>query len=192
MEPIVRCAWVPMDKPLYVKYHDEEWGVPLHDDIRLFEAIILDGAQAGLSWWAVLNKRENYRKAFDGFQPEIIAAYGDEKVQELLLNPGIIRNRLKIQSAIKNAQAFLKVREEFGTFDKYIWQFVNGETKVNCWKSIKEVPASSEESDAMSKDMKKRGFTFVGTTILYAFMQASGLINDHTEDCFRYHTCRGK
>lgn len=187
MENINRCQWVPLDKPLYIQYHDEEWGVPLHDDQLLLEAIILDGAQAGLSWYTILNKRENYRAAYDLFNPEKVASYDDKKRAELLANPGIVRNRLKIDSSIDNARAFLKVRDEFGTFDKYIWSFVGGETKVNTWKSIKEVPPRSTESDAMSKDLKKRGFRFVGTTICYAFMQAVGMVNDHTVDCFRYH-----
>lgn len=187
MENINRCQWVPLDKPLYIQYHDEEWGVPLHDDQLLLEAIILDGAQAGLSWYTILNKRENYRAAYDLFNPEKVASYDDKKRAELLANPGIVRNRLKIDSSIDNARAFLKVRDEFGTFDKYIWSFVGGETKVNTWKSIKEVPPRSAESDAMSKDLKKRGFRFVGTTICYAFMQAVGMVNDHTVDCFRYH-----
>jgi DNA-3-methyladenine glycosylase I len=186
MEQVTRCSWVPLDKPMYVKYHDEEWGVPLHDDRLLFEAIVLDGAQAGLSWWAILNKRENYRAAYDNFQPEIVASYDESKVQELLQNPGIVRNRLKIQSSIKNAQVFLKIQKEFGTFDKYIWQFVGGKPKINSWKNIKEIPPRTEESDVMSKDLKKRGFTFVGSTICYAFMQAVGMVNDHTIDCFRY------
>lgn len=187
MEQINRCQWVPLDKPLYIRYHDEEWGVPLHDDQLLLEAIILDGAQAGLSWYTILNKRENYRTAYDSFNPEKIAAYDDKKRAELLANPGIVRNRLKIDSSIDNARAFLKVRDEFGTFDKYIWSFVGGETKVNTWKTIKEVPPRSAESDAMSKDLKKRGFRFVGSTICYAFMQAVGMVNDHTVDCFWYH-----
>ncbi|MGE5342168.1 MAG: DNA-3-methyladenine glycosylase I [Candidatus Omnitrophota bacterium] len=182
----IRCAWVPLDKPLYIKYHDEEWGVPVHDDRHLFEAIVLDGAQAGLSWWAVLNKRENYRNAYDNFHPEIVASYDEKKIQELLINPGIVRNQMKIRSSVKNAQAFLKIQEEFGTFDSYIWGFVGGKTKVNHRKSIKEVPPSTTESDTMSKDLKKRGFTFVGSTICYAFMQAVGMVNDHTIDCFRY------
>lgn len=187
MEQINRCQWVPLDKPLYIRYHDEEWGVPLHDDQLLLEAIILDGAQAGLSWYTILNKRENYRAAYDLFNPEKVASYDDKKRAELLANPGIVRNRLKIDSSIDNARAFLKVRDEFGTFDKYIWSFVGGETKVNTWKTIKEVPPRSTESDAMSKDLKKRGFRFVGSTICYAFMQAVGMVNDHTVDCFRYH-----
>ncbi|MCP4152499.1 MAG: DNA-3-methyladenine glycosylase I [bacterium] len=186
MTEIKRCQWAPQDKPLYVKYHDEEWGVPLHDDHRLFEAIILDGAQAGLSWWTILNRRENYRKAYDNFDPVKIAAYDENKIQELLQNKGIIRNKLKIRSSVTNAQACLKIIEEFGSLDKYLWGFVNGETIVNRWKSMKELPISSKESDAMSKDLKKRGFKFVGTTILYAFMQATGMFNDHTVDCFRY------
>jgi len=186
MDNKIRCAWVPIDKPLYVHYHDTEWGVPLHDDRLLFEAIVLDGAQAGLSWWAILNKRENYRKAYDDFDALKVASYDEKKSRELLENAGIVRNRLKIQSSISNAQAFLKVQEEFGTFDKYIWQFVDGKTKINAWKSIKEIPPRTAESDAMSKDLKKRGFNFVGSTICYAFMQAVGMVNDHTVDCSRY------
>jgi DNA-3-methyladenine glycosylase I len=185
MENKVRCEWVP-DDPLYTQYHDCEWGVPVHDDRLLLEAIILDGAQAGLSWITILRKRENYRKAFDNFKPEIVARYGEEKILELLSNAGIVRNRRKIESSITNTQAFLEIQKEFGTFDKYLWQFVGGKTIVNKWKSIKEVPATSPESDAMSKDLKKRGFKFVGSTICYAFMQAVGMVNDHTMDCFRY------
>ncbi len=181
-----RCQWAPLDKSLYVKYHDEEWGVPLHDDSLLFEAIVLDGAQAGLSWWTILNKRENYRKAYDFFDAQKIARYDAQKVRELLENPGIVRNRQKIASSIGNARAFLEVQDAFGTFDTYIWQFVDGRTKVNCWKSMAELPATSKESDAMSKDLKKRGFKFVGSTICYAFMQAAGMVNDHMTDCFRY------
>ena len=186
---IKRCEWCG-DDPLYVKYHDEEWGVPVHDDRKHFEMIILDGAQAGLSWITVLRKRENYRKAFDNFNPEIVAGYGEKKIEELLNNPGIIRNKLKIKSAITNAQAFLKIQKEFGSFDKYIWQFVGGKPIVNKWKSIKELPATSKESDAMSKDLKKRGFKFVGSTICYAYMQAAGMVNDHIVSCFRYKEVR--
>ncbi|MCP4217115.1 MAG: DNA-3-methyladenine glycosylase I [bacterium] len=185
----IRCTWALLDKPLYVKYHDEEWGIPLHDDCRLFEAVILDGAQAGLSWYTILRKRENYRKAYADFDIEKIASYGADKVKELLANAGIVRNKLKINSSIKNAQACLKIIEEFGSFDKYIWGFTDGKTIVNKWKCMEEMPATSPESDAMSKDMKKRGFSFVGSTILYAFMQAAGLVNDHTIDCFRYSQC---
>jgi DNA-3-methyladenine glycosylase I len=169
-----------------VKYHDEEWGVPLHDDRRLFESLILDGAQAGLSWITILRRRENYRKAYDNFDAEKVARYGQEKLAELLNNPGIIRNRRKIEASIHNARLFLDIREEFGSFDTYLWQFVGGKPKINCWKSDSEVPATSPESDALSKDLKKRGFKFAGSTICYAFMQAAGLVNDHTTDCFRY------
>ncbi len=180
-----RCEWCGTD-PLYVKYHDKEWGVPVHDDNKHFEMIILDGAQAGLSWLTVLRKRENYRKAFDKFNPKKVAKYDEKKIAELLENPGIIRNKLKVKSAVTNAQAFLKVQKEFGSFDKYIWQFVNYKTIVNKWKSLKELPATSKESDAMSKELKKRGFKFVGSTICYAYMQAAGMVNDHIKSCFRY------
>ena len=182
---IARCEWCGTD-PLYVKYHDEEWGVPVHDDNKHFEMIILDGAQAGLSWLTVLRKRENYRKAFDKFNPKKVAKYDEKKIEVLLNNPGIIRNKLKVRSAITNAQVFLKVQKEFGSFDEYIWQFVGGKPIVNKWKSLKELPATSKESDAMSKDLKKRGFKFVGSTICYAYMQAAGMVNDHVVNCFRY------
>jgi DNA-3-methyladenine glycosylase I len=185
MNEIKRCNWSVND-PLYIKYHDKEWGVPIHNDRKLFEMIILDGAQAGLSWLTILKKRENYRKAFDNFDPKKVALYDRRKVAQLLKNDGIVRNKLKIESAITNAQAFLKVKDEFGTFDKYIWKFVNAKTKLNSWKTLKEIPAFTKESDAMSKDLKMRGFKFVGSTICYAFMQAAGLVNDHTIDCFRY------
>lgn len=181
----VRCKWAG-DDPLYCEYHDTEWGVPLHDDQMLFEFLILEGAQAGLSWITILRKRENYRKAFDNFDPNIIINYNDEKVAELLQNEGIIRNRLKINATITNAKAFLEVQKEFGTFDKYIWNFTKGKTIVNKWKNLSEVPTSTPEAVAMSKDLKKRGFKFVGPTICYAFMQATGMVNDHTTDCFRY------
>jgi DNA-3-methyladenine glycosylase I len=180
----VRCAWASGE--LSVRYHDEEWGVPVHDDRTLFEFLILEGAQAGLSWNTILNKRENYRKAFDGFDPERIASYDRRKVDRLLQDPGIVRNKLKIASTIANSQAFLRVQEEFGSFDHYIWQFVGGKPRVNSPKSMKQVPARTPESDAMSKDLKKRGFNFVGSTICYAFMQAVGIVNDHVVDCFRY------
>lgn len=180
-----RCKWAGND-PLYCEYHDNEWGVPLHDDQTLFEFLILEGAQAGLSWITILRKRENYRKAFDNFDPKIIINYTDEKVAELLQNEGIIRNRLKINAAITNAKAFLNVQKEFGSFDKYIWSFTKGTTIVNKWKNLSEVPTSTPEAEAMSKDLKKRGFKFVGPTICYAFMQATGMVNDHTTDCFRY------
>ena len=182
---INRCGWSISD-PLMIDYHDNEWGVPVHDDRKHFEMIVLDGAQAGLSWQTVLKKREAYREAFDNFDFRKVARYNDKKVKELLNNPGIIRNRLKVGSAIKNANAFLEVRKEFGTFDKYIWQFVDHSTIHNTWKSLKELPAKTSESDMMSKDMKKRGFNFVGSTICYAYMQAAGMVNDHTIECFRH------
>ncbi|WP_342753460.1 DNA-3-methyladenine glycosylase I [Paralabilibaculum antarcticum] len=182
---ICRCKWAGED-PLYCDYHDNEWGFPLHDDLMLFEFLILEGAQAGLSWITILRKRENYRKAFDNLDPNVIVNYTQEKVDELLLNEGIIRNKLKINSAIKNAKAFLEVQKEFGSFDRYIWSFTKGKTIQNSWKDLSEVPASTPESELMSKDLKKRGFKFVGPTICYAFMQATGMVNDHTIDCFRY------
>jgi DNA-3-methyladenine glycosylase I len=169
-----------------ITYHDEVWGVPQHDDQLLFEFLILEGAQAGLSWNTILNKREKYRAAFDDFDPVAISQYGDAKVQSLLADAGIVRNRLKIASAIGNARAFLAVVEEFGSFDSYIWGFVGGSTKTNNWQSMAEIPATTAESDAMSKDLKKRGFKFVGTTICYAYMQATGMVNDHMVDCFRH------
>ncbi len=181
-----RCAWVTPNEPLYIQYHDTEWGVPVHDNRILFEMLILEGAQAGLNWITILKKRENYRAAFDQFDVEKIAHYDDAKITALLANPGIIRNRLKIQAAIRNAQAYLRVREEFGTFDAYIWSFVGGQPIVNRWQTLREIPAETAESKAMSKDLLKRGFRFVGPTICYAFMQACGLVNDHTIDCFRY------
>ena len=181
---LTRCPWPSND--LSIRYHDEEWGTPAHDDIKLFEFLILEGAQAGLSWDTILKKRENYRAAFDNFDPEKIARYDRRKSQVLLKNAGIIRNRLKIASAVQNAKAFLKVQAEFGSFDAYIWQFTGGSPMVNSWRSLKQVPASAAESDAMSKDLKKRGFSFVGSTICYAFMQATGMVNDHLTSCFRY------
>lgn len=180
-----RCGWVKGD-PLEVAYHDEEWGVPCHDDQRLFEFLILEGMQAGLSWLTILRKRENFRQSFDQFDPAIVALYDEPKKQQLLLDAGIIRNRLKIEAAVVNAQRFLAVQAEFGSFDAYIWQFVNGVPLHNSWQSLSEIPASTPQSDAMSKALKQRGFKFVGTTICYAFMQAIGMVNDHTVDCFRY------
>lgn len=180
-----RCDWVGTD-PLYVAYHDEEWGVPVHDEQTLFEFLILEGAQAGLSWSTILNKRENYRRAFDNFDPKKVAAYDEAKIAELLNDAGIVRNRLKIRAAVQNAQAFLAVQDEFGSFDAYIWRFVGGQPKQNAWQTLAEVPAQTAESEAMSKDLRKRGFNFVGPTICYAFMQAVGMVNDHTVDCFRY------
>jgi DNA-3-methyladenine glycosylase I len=169
-----------------IRYHDEEWGVPVHDDRTLFEFLILEGAQAGLSWSTILNKRENYRKAFARFEPKRVAGIDRPKVEQLLRNPGIVRNKLKIASTIENAKAFLHVQKEFGSFDRYIWQFVGGKPLVNKRKSLRQVPASTAESDAISKDLKRRGFNFVGSTICYAFMQAVGMVNDHVVDCFRY------
>ncbi len=180
-----RCGWAGTD-PLYVAYHDQEWGVPVHDDVRLFEFLILEGAQAGLSWSTILRKRENYRRAFDGFDPARVARYTDRKLAALLADPGIVRNRLKVQAAVRNAQGFLAVQREFGSFDAYLWRFVGGRPRQNARQSLKEIPATTPESDALSKDLKKRGFTFVGSTICYAFMQAVGLVNDHTLDCFRH------
>ena len=182
-----RCGWAAQNDALYVKYHDEEWGVPLHDDRRLFEFLVLEGAQAGLSWATVLRKRENYRKAFDDFDPKKVASYSDRKIRRLLSDEGIIRNRQKIASAVQNGKAFLKVQKEFGSFDRYVWQFVGGRPKVNRWKSMKEIPAKTLESEAMSRDLIKRGFKFVGPTICYAHMQATGMVNDHVVSCFRYH-----
>ncbi|HMK33446.1 MAG TPA: DNA-3-methyladenine glycosylase I [Desulfomonilaceae bacterium] len=181
----IRCAWAE-GSPLEQEYHDTEWGVPIHEDRLLFEFLVLEGAQAGLSWATILRKREGYRRAFDGFMPEIVASYDQRKVEELLGLRDIVRNRLKIEAAMRNAKAFLKVCDEFGSFDTYIWGFVNGKQIRNAWKSVSEVPASTKESDAMSKDLKKRGFSFVGTKICYAFMQAIGMVNDHRVDCFRW------
>ena len=181
---LIRCSWP--SNPLSIRYHDEEWGLPQHDDQVLFEFLILEGAQAGLSWDTVLQKRENYRAAFDGFNPQRIARYDSRKRQNLLRNPGIIRNRLKIASAVANAKAYLAIQKELGSFDSYIWQFVGGKPQVNKWRSTQRVPARTKESDAMSKDLKRRGFNFVGSTICYAFMQAVGMVNDHSVECFRY------
>ena len=183
-KPRQRCHWA--QKPLMVEYHDKEWGKPVHDDRSLFEFLILEGAQAGLSWETILNKRENYRRAFDRFDAAKIARYDKRKVRSLLADAGIVRNRLKIAAAISNAQAFLKVRKEFGTFDRYVWQFVGGRPKKNKWTTSNRLPARTRESDTMSEDLKRRGFRFVGSTICYAFMQAVGMVNDHARDCFRY------
>ena len=179
-----RCGWAT--SPLMIQYHDEEWGVPLHDDRKLFEFLVLDGAQAGLSWSTILQKRGRYREVFDQFDPAVVAQYGPAKVEELLADPGIVRNRLKIAAAIRNARAFLEVQAEFGSFDAYIWQFTGGQPRTNAWSSLSEVPARTAESDAMSRELKRRGFSFVGSTICYAFMQAAGMVNDHVADCFRY------
>lgn len=181
---IVRCSWASAEPNL--RYHDEEWGVPVHDDRTLFEFLILEGAQAGLSWTTILNKRENYRKAFAGFDPKRVSRFDSSKIQALLRDPGIVRNELKIISAIENAKAFLRVQKEFGSFDSYIWQFVGGAPRVNAFTGMKQVPAKTPESDAMSKDLKRCGFNFVGSTICYAFMQAVGMVNDHLVQCFRY------
>jgi DNA-3-methyladenine glycosylase I len=180
-----RCSWAGND-PLYCAYHDEEWGVPAHDDRALFEFLVLEGAQAGLSWITILRKRENYRAAFDNFDPERVARYGPDKIDALLQNPGIVRNHLKVQASVVNAQKFLEVRNKLGSFDTFIWQFVGGKPRQNHWRGMAEVPASTPESDAMSKELKRRGFKFVGSTICYAFMQATGMVNDHTVDCFRH------
>lgn len=182
---IDRCEWAD-DDPLMIAYHDHEWGVPCHDERKLFEMLILEGAQAGLSWITVLRKRENYRMALDNFEPHIVATYDEAKHHTLLQNPGIIRNRMKIAAATQNAQAFLKIQAEFGSFDTYIWQFVGGQPIQNSWGSLRDIPAETAEAKAMSKDLKKRGFSFVGSTICYAFMQACGMVNDHTHKCFRY------
>lgn len=181
---LIRCSWP--SNPLAVRYHDKEWGLPQHDDRILFEFLILEGAQAGLSWDTILQKRENYRAALSGFDPRRIARYDRRKLDSLLSNPGIVRNRLKIASTVRNARAFLAVQKEFGSFDRYIWQFVGGKPRLNAWRSTQRVPARTPESDAMSKDLKKRGFNFVGSTICYAFMQAVGMVNDHSVECFRY------
>jgi DNA-3-methyladenine glycosylase I len=183
-----RCPWAESD-PIYADYHDREWGVPLRDDRALFEMLVLEGAQAGLSWITILRKREHYRRAFDLFEPRTVARFTSARVARLLLDPGIVRNRLKVASAVNNAKRFLAVQEEFGSFDAYVWQFVNGRPRVNARKSLKDIPPRTAESDAMSRDLKARGFTFVGSTICYAHMQATGMVNDHLVDCFRYEPC---
>ncbi|HEU0264794.1 MAG TPA: DNA-3-methyladenine glycosylase I [Geobacterales bacterium] len=185
-----RCAWAGND-PLYQSYHDEEWGVPLHDDHKLFELLILEGAQAGLSWITVLRKRQNYRQLFADFDPVVVARLTPLQLEEILKNPGIIRNRLKVYGTVQNAQAFLKVQQEFDSFDRFIWSFVNGTPMQNRWERLEDVPAISPEAVAMSKELKRRGFTFVGPTICYAFMQACGMVNDHTIDCFRHRELGG-
>ena len=183
--PKVRCGWAGTD-PTYVEYHDTEWGVPVHDERRLFEFLILEGAQAGLSWITILRKRDAYRAAFDDFDPNKVARYDSRRIEKLLGNAGIVRNRLKLESAVKNARAFLKVADELGSFSQYQWGFVDGKPIVNRWSSLKQVPARTEVSDALSKDLKQRGFSFVGSTIIYAHMQAVGMVNDHVVDCFRH------
>ena len=184
-----RCAWAEGGNELYIQYHDREWGVPVHDDLKQFEFLILEGAQAGLSWSTVLNKREGYRKAFANFDPVKVARFSEKKIETLIQNPSIIRNRLKIASAVSNARAFLAIQKEFGSFDTYIWAFVGGKPRQNRWKAMAEVPVTSPESDALSKDLKQRGLKFVGSTILYAHLQAAGLVNDHLVSCFRYREC---
>ena len=185
-----RCAWADSASDLYVRYHDTEWGVPVHEDGKHFEFLILEGAQAGLSWYTVLNKREGYRKAFAQFDPNKVARFSEKRVETLLKNPGIIRNRLKVRAAIINARAFLELQKEYGSFDGYAWQFVGAKPIQNRWRSMNEVPATSPESDALSKDLTKRGFKFVGSTIIYAHMQAVGMVNDHLVGCFRYRECK--
>ncbi len=181
----IRCPWAGSD-PLYLRYHDEEWGVPVHDDRHFFEMLVLEGAQAGLAWITILRKREGYRAGFDGFDPAVVAGYDDRRVEALLGNPAIIRNRLKVESAVGNARAFLRVQDEHGSFDRYVWRFVDGRPRQNRWRTMADVPAETPESRAMSRDLKRRGFRFVGPTICYAFMQATGLVNDHLVDCFRH------
>lgn len=185
-----RCEWAGSD-PLYTAYHDLEWGVPVHDEHTLFEFLILEGAQAGLSWSTILKKRDGYRQAFGRFDPVVVSQYDISKIEELLQNPGIVRNRRKVESAVTNAQKFLSVQANFGSFDRYIWEFVGGETVHNAWKTLSEIPANTPQADAMSKDLKQRGFKFVGSTICYAFMQAVGMVNDHVVDCFRYQELQG-
>ncbi|UCF39740.1 MAG: DNA-3-methyladenine glycosylase I [Gemmatimonadota bacterium] len=190
MPEVKRCAWIADERMLV--YHDEEWGVPVHDDRLLFEHLVLDGFQAGLSWRTILNKRENFRRVFDGFEPETVARYTKRKVERLLADPGIVRNRQKIDAAIGNARAYLRLREGGGSFDAFLWQFVGGKTKQNAWRTLKQLPARTRESDAMSKALKDLGFKFVGSTICYAFMQAAGLVNDHVVSCFRHRELGGR
>jgi DNA-3-methyladenine glycosylase I len=187
-----RCDWAPLSDGLYTDYHDREWGVPVHDDRQQFELLILEGAQAGLSWGTILKKRDNFRRAFDNFEPRKVAGYDELNVKSLMSDPGIVRNELKIRSAIQNARAFLAIQGEFGTFDSYLWRFVTNKPKINKWRNLKEIPAKTPESEAMSKDLLKRGFKFVGPTICYAHMQAAGLVNDHVMSCFRYRELGGR
>lgn len=186
---ICRCGWAAT--PLSIAYHDHEWGTPVHDDRLLFEFLVLEGAQAGLSWETILKKRERYRVAFDNFTPELVAGYGEDKVTELLADPGIIRNRLKVRSAIKNANAFIEIQREYGSFDAYLWQFTGGKPRQNAYTSMRDIPARTAESDTLSKDLIRRGFSFVGSTIMYAYMQAVGMVNDHETSCFRYAELAG-
>ena len=181
-----RCSWVNTGDPLSLEYHDREWGVPIHSDRKHFEVMVLSGAQAGLNWSLVLKKREGYRSAFDMFDPEKVAHYTEKRIQKLLVDPGIIRNRMKIEASVRNARALLKIQEEFGDFDSYCWRFVNDRPKLNHWKTTRQIPATSPESETFSKDLKRRGFSFVGPTVIYAYMQAAGMVNDHVIDCFRY------
>ena len=183
---VTRCEWAPLDQPRYLAYHDEEWGVPVHDDLHLFEMLTLEGAQAGLSWSTILNKRDGYRRAFAGFDPTKVARFSPAKVDRLLQDPSIVRNRLKVESTVANARAVLKVEREAGSFDSYLWTFAGGTPIVNRWKTIGDIPAETDESRAMSRDLKRRGFRFVGPTVCYAFMQACGLVNDHVQRCFRW------
>jgi DNA-3-methyladenine glycosylase I len=185
-----RCSWASADNPPLVEYHDREWGVPVHKDRKHFEVLVLSGAQAGLSWSLVLKKREGYRRAFDKFDPEKVARYSERQIQKLTADPEIIRNRMKIEAAVRNARALLKIQEEFRSFDSYCWRFVEGRPKLNRWKTIRQIPATSPESEAFSKDLKHRGFSFVGPTVIYAYMQAVGMVNDHLVDCFRYREIR--
>ena len=192
MDGLKRCGWSSLDEPLYRDYHDKEWGVPVHDDRTHFEFLVLEGAQAGLSWWTILRKRENFRKAFDGLDPRKVARYDRRKVERLLRDPGIVRNRLKIASAIQNAKAFLVVQREFGSFDAYVWKLSDGKPKVNRWRTLAEIPATTPAAEEMSKDLVRRGFRFVGPTICYAYMQATGMVNDHVTDCFRHGELAGR
>ena len=185
-----RCPWVGVENPLMVEYHDREWGVPVHDDRKHFEFLVLEGAQAGLSWAIVLKKREGYRRAFEGFDPQRVARFSARQIEKLALDSGIIRNRMKIEAALRNARAFLKIQEEFESFDSYCWRFVDGRPRLNRWKSMRQIPATSPQSNAFSKDLQNRGFSFVGSTIVYAHMQAVGMVNDHLVDCFRYGEIR--
>ena len=188
----MRCGWSSLDVPLFREYHDKEWGVPVHRDPALFEFLVLEGAQAGLSWWTILRKRENFRAAFAGFDPVKVARFDQRNIDRLLGDPGIIRNRLKINSAVQNAKAFLAVQDEFGSFDSYVWRFVDGKPKVNHWRTLKEIPATTPVAEAMSRDLLKRGFRFVGPTICYAHMQATGMVNDHVTGCFRHKELAGR